>query len=580
MEPFEHFNAEKQAALGSLEALRGILSELSELGVDVAPDLAKIESAVSAVQSDVLRIALLGAFSDGKTSVVASWLGQVTDDMKIDPDESSDELTVYRPDGLDGRCEIVDTPGLFGDKERTVDGHQVMYGDLTRRYISEAHLLFYVVDSTNPLKDSHGDIARWVLRDLGKLPTTIFVINKMDAVVDLSDPAQFPMQAAIKKKNLIDKLRRVADLSDDEAARLQIVCMASNPSGRGLDFWFTKRELYESRSRIADLKRTTRQILDDSVPAQLIAKTGLDVVRDLVARKLEVARNETDRLESYRHQNAQEATRMREDIGRGRAEIKRLAAQLFEHLLAIESQLTTKLRPLSMAELRPFLEDEIGFDDHEVGHKVQLQIKFAIDKFFDQSSAVVGRVANELGRHLDGGESFLEAVGGGAARAASGALKQLSKLDPAVIKKSIFVARDLLKQVTGMSVKFKPWEASKLAGNIGKWAGPAGAAITIGTDVYDAYDASKREQALRESKDAIRQMIGKMFKEIYDLLKDDDKMFAFFAPQIVEYERVLNELLGAAERIQANRETIDRIGQQLSTFALHAPNGPAEAAPA
>lgn len=123
---------------------------------------------------------LLGAFSDGKTGVVAAWLGKIMDDMKIDMDESSDRLAIYKPEGLPGQCEIVDTPGLFGDKEKTVAGEQVMYEDVTKRYISEAHLIFYVVDATNPLKESHSAIAKWVLRDLNKLSSTIFVINKMD----------------------------------------------------------------------------------------------------------------------------------------------------------------------------------------------------------------------------------------------------------------------------------------------------------------------------------------------------------------------------------------------------------------
>lgn len=62
--------------------------------------------------------------------------------MNISMDESSDRLSVYKPEGLPGQCEIVDTPGLFGDKERELDGKQVMYEDLTKRYISEAHLIF------------------------------------------------------------------------------------------------------------------------------------------------------------------------------------------------------------------------------------------------------------------------------------------------------------------------------------------------------------------------------------------------------------------------------------------------------
>ena len=197
MEQFKQFNVEKQAALKELEQLRVVLNELGDMGADVSNELQKIDSAIRTIESDVLRIALLGAFSDGKTSVIAAWMGKVMADMKIDMDESSDRLAIYSPEGLPEKCEIVDTPGLFGDKEKLVDGEQVMYEDLTKRYISEAHLILYVVDATNPLKESHSTIAKWILRDLDKLSSTVFVINKMDEVTDLTEEALFAEQAAI-----------------------------------------------------------------------------------------------------------------------------------------------------------------------------------------------------------------------------------------------------------------------------------------------------------------------------------------------------------------------------------------------
>ena len=42
--------------------------------------------------------------------------------MKIDNDESSDELTIYRPKDLKKGFKIIDTPGLFGTKEREING--------------------------------------------------------------------------------------------------------------------------------------------------------------------------------------------------------------------------------------------------------------------------------------------------------------------------------------------------------------------------------------------------------------------------------------------------------------------------
>ena len=568
MEQFTQFNVDKQAAIKGLDQLRGVLNELGEMGADVETELQKIDDAVKAIEADVLRIALMGAFSDGKTSVVAAWLGNVMADMKIDMDESSDRLAIYTPEGLPGKCEIVDTPGLFGDKEKTVDGEQVIYEDHTKRYISEAHLILYVVDATNPLKESHSAIAKWVLRDLNKLSSTVFVINKMDEVTDLTEQALFDTQATIKKDNLKAKLQRVANLTPDELARLNIVCLASNPNGRGLAYWFGKPEQYESRSRINDLKAMTTRILQDNVPAVLIAKTGMDVVRDVVGQHVVRAEDQLSRLSSFAQQNAEESVRINQDISKGRREVKRLAGELFEELQNIENGLLGKLRPLSLEDIRGFLEDEIGYTEEGVGYKLNLKIKAAIDRSFDQSSKVTSRISQDIGRQLNSSESFLNAMSEGALKSMGGAAKGIANLSPDIIKGAVFAARDTLGKLTGVAIKFKPWQATKIAGAISKWAGPAGAAINLTSDLLGAYKAHELEQELKTAKDSIATVIKSSFKDIYDLIGDDEKLLDFFAPQLKEFEKIVAAVDERSEFIRTSQEKLIRVRQKLSVLAL------------
>ncbi|MDM8348326.1 dynamin family protein [Pseudomonas sp. sp1636] len=568
MEQFTQFNVDKQAAIKGLDQLRAVLNELREMGADVETELQKIDDAVKAIEADALRIALLGAFSDGKTSVVAAWLGNVMADMKIDMDESSDRLAVYTPEGLPGKCEIVDTPGLFGDKEKTVDGEQVIYEDLTKRYISEAHLILYVVDATNPLKESHSAIAKWILRDLNKLSSTVFVINKMDEVTDLTEQALFDTQATIKKDNLKVKLQRAANLTPDELARLNIVCLASNPNGRGLAYWFGKPEQYESRSRINDLKAMTTRILQDNVPAVLIAKTGMDVVRDVVGQHVIRAEDQLSRLSSFAQQNAEESARINQDISKGRREVKRLAGELFEELQNIENGMLGKLRPLSLEDIRGFLEDEIGYTEEGVGYKLNLKIKAAIDRSFDQSSKVTSRISQDIGRQLNSSESFLNAMSEGALKSMGGAAKGIANLSPDIIKGAVFAARDTLGKLTGVAIKFKPWQATKIAGAISKWAGPAGAAFNLTSDLLGAYKAHELEQELKTAKDSIATVIKSSFKDIYDLIGDDEKLLDFFAPQLKEFEKIVAAVDERSEFIRSSQKKLIRVQEKLSALAL------------
>ena len=172
----------------TIKYLKNVLSSLIEgknKGLGFEDVIKKITDTINSIENDETNIVLFGSFSDGKTSVVAGWLEEELDNMKIDPDESSDEIIIYHPENL--KAKIIDTPGLFGDKKKGAE----KLSDTTIKYISEAHLIIYVVDAANPIKDSHKGIIKWLLKDLNKLGETIFVINKMDTVSDLEDKADF-----------------------------------------------------------------------------------------------------------------------------------------------------------------------------------------------------------------------------------------------------------------------------------------------------------------------------------------------------------------------------------------------------
>ena len=199
--------ADKKELISKMIKVKEFFSQLGEFNIDVSEAIGKIDSAITSVENDMLSIVLVGAFSDGKTSVVAGWLNEKVENMKIDSDESSNEILVYYPRSLPEGCQIVDTPGLFGDKVGSDEkGAQILLSDMTKRYISEANLILYVVPAKNPIKDSHKACIRWILNDLNKLSSTVFVINRMDDVADLTDEDEFESQRRIKTKNLRSKL--------------------------------------------------------------------------------------------------------------------------------------------------------------------------------------------------------------------------------------------------------------------------------------------------------------------------------------------------------------------------------------
>ena len=101
-----------------------------------------------------------------------------------------------------------------------------------------------------------------------------------------------------------------------------------------------------------------------------------------------------------------------------------------------------------------------------------------------------------------------------------------------------------------------------------------GAAFTIGSDLWDAYKAHERERELEEVKASLAKIIKEPFKDIYDVLISDEKMFAFFAPQIQIMELVITEMMGKSHAIRESQQKLTLIQSQLAHLTLPAPVDP------
>jgi GTPase SAR1 family protein len=556
------------------------VTDMQTLGLDVQEDTQKIDDALESLASDMLRIALFGAFSDGKTSVIAAWLGKIEADMKIDINESSDAIVSYRPEGLPYPCEIIDTPGLFGYMEKA--DTQVRFEQVTKDYISRAHLVLYVAEAINPLKDSHKEIVSWVLRDLGKLSSTLFVINKMDDATDLSEPELFRKQADIKKEALTQKLLRYIALQPEEKDALSIVCISADPYRRSLEYWFSNPDEYSKKSRIAELKKATYNILQNSVPAELANRTGISFLLDTVTKKLGIVRDGLKEWDVQSEQKKEAIQRIQKDIELGRTEVKKMSRDCFTTLNNLENSLLQKLRPLQADKILAFLEDEIGHvqpdksaDPHVqpdksadpvVGGKLALKMKHIVEESFEQTAAITERVYVSIEAQLGASERFWEDMAKKGGSLGIKALGGVSKVDPKKVKEAIFAARDLLRKI-GVKIKFPSWGPTKWAERITKLAGPAAAVLKTLMEAYALYDKYQQEEKLQKTKNDITVSIQNVFLPYYDILGDDKELFETFAPNLAEFEKIagmlnedlahmkeigkkLHEIQGALEQIQ------------------------------
>ena len=304
------FTQEKEKFMARLDSFQALLCEAKDKARDISPELeeafGKTVRKVDGLKNDItagkLKIALVGAFSDGKTSTVAGFVGHSDPSMKIATEESSDDIVCYAPENIDADvppCEFVDTPGLFGQK----------FSQKTRDYVSQAHVVLYVVNATNPLKDSHKDTVLWLMNTLLKFDKTIFVINRMDDVCDYTDSEDFDEKRKIKSSFLRGNVASHCNipLDDERIKSLNVVCISSDPGEKGLmddgkgrvNYWLTPehRDKYELYSRMPDLRSMVSSVVRDTLPQTLMQDVALAAVNEEVRINCDKLQEEARQLE-------------------------------------------------------------------------------------------------------------------------------------------------------------------------------------------------------------------------------------------------------------------------------------------
>lgn len=556
MEKFNAYSEKKDHLLRVFTSLQKKLEALKLMNIDCSEDIQKIKEAIKMIEQDKITVVLVGAFSDGKTSVIAGWLNEEKSNMKIDSDESSDELCVYHPLSFPKNCEIVDTPGLFGNKEKS-SGKK--FYQITKDFVDRASLILYVVEARNPIKESHIESLKWLLKDLNKIDTIIFVINKMDEVADYTDREDFERNARIKKENVRTKLRDLVGLSEKELAKIQIVCVSSDPGEAGFDFWTKNRSIYEQYSNIPELEGVTNKLLQAHAN-NLIMKTGADTIRLIGKENVEIVEVILDKLETdILPEMKRGIERSTNTIEKSKGDIKTARRDLKADLEVLRKTLLSKLRGTTMETIQGFVEEEIGLKKNEkgeyvCGYALEISIDNITDRYFQQISSNIGRVENQFLNEFDNQSSMIDALEKGLRGKIQAAITGVGpEALTQAVKTTIFAARDLIGKL-GVAIKFKPWGVTNAAKVIGPALGPA---LDVGFDIFEMWRKAKALEEFEEYKSTVRDGITEVFTKIYDSFSDE-VFWKNYAPQILIYEKLLKDTEDACEKENKRKEDFEK----------------------
>ena len=529
--------------------LKQLFEEGENFGLDLSTLINKVSEYIRSKESDIIKIVLLGSFSDGKTTAMAGLLGKLEDNMKIDEDESSDELSIYHIESLGNNYEIVDTPGLFGTKEKEVDGENIRFSEITERYISEAHIVIYVTDSINTLKDSHKDIIKRVLRDYNKLDSAIFVINKMDCVADTCDEVDYAEHSAIKRKTFIDRLRQTIGLTYAEEEKLKIACIAANPKSKGLEYWFNKKEEYDRRSHIKQLQDNIELIVGYSDNAVLKENTDKAVIYDLVVGVYNSISSKVAELNNVIEAFRLSLNDLETDLSILKSSIVQNKGLMTERIYDYKNSLFASIGNFgSLEEMGTFLETEIGIKGTEVCFDVVLRrTNQILSECAEANNAQINVEIAKFERVLSSQNDLL-----------NGIIQKGLKGMRGVNGKMVLKARDIFFK----GHKFKPWGAVKFA----KLLGAVAAVLGLVFDAWNSYKKYKDDKKLGEIKTTIKDYLSQLFEDVCKLFDNDSEYYKNFAPSYLEMKKLLTDRRKDIEVLTENTNSLDHYKRRFQEW--------------
>lgn len=546
-ETLEQFKRNQKRNQEILKKLLDFVHTGEEYGIKVEESLKdKIRNAIKDVSGQKLKVALVGGFSEGKTSIAAAWIERLDESMKIDHRESSDEVKIYN---IDDEMELVDTPGLFGFKEKITDSGKIeRYKDITKKYISEAHLILYALNPSNPIKESHKDDLNWLFRTLNLLSRTIFVISRFDEEADIEDEEDYNKRFKIKKENIQNRLNELISLSEKEKEGLIIVAVAANPFDLGVEHWLKHQEEFQKLSHIKALQDATqKKIKENGGKLTIIEEAKKSVIQDVVYRQMPPAKQALQDINGEMEYLNKTLEKRRKDLQNLNKEISQARIHLKEFIIRYFSDLIRQVSGTSLETFNDFVIREIGDEGINIETRVQ-------NEFERQTQGIVNEISKiETGFNAD--MSFFEKHAGALGKIGINLLKQSKFINATNIK----LARDALVAAgkfvgIDLALKFKPWGAVKLAGNLNK----ALPLIGLAFEVWDSWKESQKIEKLEKAKEEMKSSFDGQKQEILDLINDETRFKQTCFPSVFDLEKCIQACEENVKKTQEFSEGLEK----------------------
>lgn len=537
------YQSKQQKLIALLNKLNLFIKQGNQFGLDLPKEMHVKLDNINKQADGKLKIALIGGFSEGKTSIAAAWLGKLDkSSMKISAAESSNEVTVY---DIDNECVLIDTPGLYGFKSQENDDFQIeKYKDITKKYVSESHIILYVMNSKNPIKESHKEDLIWLFKELNLLDRTIFVLSRFDEVADVEDEREYQYHLKIKQDNVKGRLQEFLGLSQEQVDQLSIVGISANPFDEGIEYWLQNPQEFKQLSHITTLQNATKAIVEyNGGFNEIVNETRKTIFSDIILQEIPKIEQKNDEIQKisnelghlFRLQNG-ELEQLGKRINHARNQIKIQLNGYFSDLLM-------QANGLGLETAQNFLETAIGKEGSVMNSNIQ-------QTFLNETAGIT----SSLNHQIINFNAKLDNIDSAASQMMKQGVNHLVK-NIKLNNTTVLAARDGIRGVAGMigidlskAMKFKPYGAIKLANKLNS----VFAALGLAMELWDSYQKAQKEEEFKKAIIEFKNDIQNQQKELLVFIDGNEFIPTLFHGYI-ELQNAVQKL-GEQKQAEYNRQ--------------------------
>ncbi|MGQ9848095.1 MAG: LeoA/HP0731 family dynamin-like GTPase [Bacteroidales bacterium] len=503
-----NFDIEKEKVIDNLKALLIKFDEISnKYTIDLEELKQKVSNAIDSVTNQKFSIAFFGAFSDGKSTILASIINKL--DIKISPEPTTDKVVSYRW----GNFEIIDTPGLFSEYQ--------LHDQLTKKYISQADLILYTVDPVNPLKNSHADVVKWIFNDIKKADSTIFIVNKMDEIADLENDDDFERNAEIKKTVVVNTLLEYGITFHKN----RIICVAADPFEKKLDYWKSRETEYLKLSRMKNLETEINRFAE-KYRDKLIVLSGKSVIIDSINTLMVDLNRIYDAFSKQTALLGNQIKEFQDKIAILKGDINRAKNNIIEEITILRENIFSDINVCNTRdELSNIIQLQVGNEGYIIQEKIDSILRKHTEPLITESKNLFRDIEDSGNFHAN----LQTKIGAN--------LSEVGKKPLAIIfsapDREIANAVLKIKKISKLPFKFKPWGAVKFAKGL--------KVIPILIEVLDTSFKVIDKIKLEKHRNDLKNELDEAFKHIIENMKKENFTSNYF-PELNDFEEILEEL--------------------------------------